>query len=427
MGVIIDLITPSNPTFEVVVDSLGEQLACSYNYLFTDATTVNIPEFDRGRVCYYIEDKEIGCSPRGSTVIYNFCSPGLYVITQEFTIREIPNCGGTSEIIYQETREFEIEILEWQPILDLNSSECCYNINEEITFYPSTINLNNNVCGDIDLNAGYSSDYNEDYAHYDWSKQLLEYNLYYYNQQTAQWEELGLNYLSYVVFEDNPLDYPFVWEPNKYGVYKLIGTLTNCCKTVTDEFIFEVCDSVRIYPYCQYKKECDVCYDYVIDNLSLDEVTINIYETVTDELIHTIVVPPQTTHIHSFTEDNVYTFKWEFKGEEKILVFNVFCSIDKCYTNILKEMMCANKDPRCCNDSYLNNDRLRVIQAYYQTYLNLIEPYTDLKVRYSNLDVSNMLDDFIEIKRIQEFISEICDVCANNCSDCFDWDSGNCI
>jgi hypothetical protein len=193
--------------------------------------------------------------------------------------------------------------------------------------------------------------------------------------------------------------------------------------TLNREFEFSICDSIVITPACYGKIECNNCTTYFLDNYLTESVEIKVFELTSNKVIHTIVIEPSSRYEYKFTEDGVYAF--ELLNEEQIIVTSL-CNIDKCYTNLLKMQLCKTSANGCCDDRYLES-RLLNVQAYYQTYLHAIDPYTDLNMRYAKADVTKMLNDFQEIGKLKNIILDFCDVCKRFCNGCFNWEKGNCL
>ena len=506
----IDLISPEYPGFSVNISGTFIQQACSYKIIFQDTSTVNNPLFDRGELTYHqvlIDGSErlLGQSVKGSTGVFDFCLAGSHTVRKRFIIREATVNGCPGQIIYQEYTDFEVNTFEWQPLLELEQTNCCYLQDVETTFLPSAIALNNNVCQNTPiLNAGYfvenplsgltfniesiidnfgtviitstghnlvnnstitisnTTSYNGQYVisnvgvdtfeitslffgnqtgqfsaippgiyspiyHAAWNgdEQILEYKVFYYDLNLNTWVQEASNGVIYGVPTSDINDYPLTFTPNKLTKYKIQASLTNCCMTVEKEFEFSVCDSITITPACLGKIECNECTDYHLDNYLDTPAEVKVYDLVLNKQIHTFTIEPLSRYIYSFTEDGVYGFELPI-SEEKIIVVSL-CNIDKCYTNLLKMQLCRTKNSSaCCDDRFLES-RLLNVQAFYQTYLHMIDPYTDLNLRFAKSDITKLLSDFQEIGRLKNIILEFCDVCKRFCNGCFNWEKGNCL
>ena len=254
-------------------------------------------------------------------------------------------------------------------------------------------------------------------------EQILTYKVSYFDIVNKIWIEDPTFELTYGVPTSNVNDYPLTFAPNKLTKYKIDASLTNCCMTVFRSFEFSVCDAITITPACKGKIECNECTSYYIDNYLQEDVEIKVYELTSNKVIHTFIAPASDRFVYNFTEDGVYAF--ELPNEEQVVVTSL-CNIDKCYTNLLKMQLCRTKSSSCCDDRFLES-RLINVQAFYQTYLHMIEPYTDLNLRFAKADITKLLSDFQEIGRLKNIILEFCDVCKRFCNGCFNWEKGNCL
>jgi hypothetical protein len=505
----IDLISPNYPGFNVVISGTFQQQGCSYNLIFNDTTTINNPLFDRGTLTYSILDLSgdetvVATGSKGSTAIGNFCEEGIYTVRKRIVIRElVNNCPG--QIIYQEYLDFEVNVVEYRPLLTLTETDCCYLINSTLEVLPSEININNNACTTTNPNdAGFYTEnpvavsfditdvvdisgniveiesinhqlpnntnvsinstevsYNgnfiinnvtpdtfeidiapnifagsatgtftailpgrfafSNFSAWNGSIEGLKYELFYYDLATTLWIKES-EQLYGGITSTNPEDFVYTFTPNRLTRYKLEATLTNCCTSVKRETEFVICDSITITRSCQDKIKCDTCNLYYIDNYTQEAITVKAFDLITNKEIHEYIVEPLSRVEHRFTNDGVYSFEYN----NKTIVVPVICQIDKCYTNLMKTLLCSNNKKQCCDDIYLEN-RLANVQAFYQTFLHYIDPYTDLNLRFAKADINKKLNDFQEIGRLRDQILDFCDVCKRNCANCLSWDSGNCL
>lgn len=428
MAILIDLITPDYPSFNVTMGAIFQQLACSYNLLFTDTTTINLPQFDYGQIYYKVNNNTVASGLKGGTAIANFCEAGTFDVTQGIIIRD-PNsaCPYTGTILYQEEQTFTVNILEWMPLLNLPQINCCFQLNVPITINPSNIELNNNVCQTVPIpNSGF---YNEGgtsgfiiggFSMWNSNQEVLIYKLYYYDIANNLWIEDAAQQVIYSVTTNNPLAYPFTFTPNKLTKYKIEATIYNCCTSVTKEIEITICDNVTIKHSCEHVTDCNTCNVYFIDNYTTNNYTIKVKDLLIDAEIDEFESPAGERVEYEFTEDSVYMFEYTDSTNKKVYkVVPVICQIDKCYMDLLRALLCSDAAiDKCCTDKKLN-DRLANIQPLYQTYIKLIEPYIDINARYNIINITNKLDEFMKIKRIRDLILEFCDICRRFCGDCF--------
>lgn len=437
MAIIIDNISPTVPGFNVSVSSNWEQLSCSYEVLFKDTSTISVLGYDNVLIEYFEEGVKLGETKEGQTFNYNFGEESVDTIRQVFTIyrEDLRNPNSREEILYQADNEFVILLKEWHPEFKFGKGSDYYK-KPEIDITPSVIELNNNVCGILpEAGSGYKTSltpannfYDGNfYASFDVSLQTLTYQLFLYDNEISDFLLVPEATRNLVVRDDNPQNYVFNYETNTLGTYKLEASLQNCCDVSKDELIFSTVDTLRIKRNCQSVIECDDCTGYTIENDTLQDVEVIIYDQIKQKEIHRFIVPSLDNVTHNFTNDGVYRFSWvTIEGvEENAIVVNQ-CDIDECYVNLLKMMLCRTESSPCCNDVYLES-RLANVQPMYQTFISLIEPYANLEKRYSNTDITTQLQDFLDIGEIINQLLDFCDVCERGCSSCFDWSKGNCI
>lgn len=292
----------------------------------------------------------------------------------------------------------------------------------EETFYTGT--PIDNAYVEITDTGGFAGSFQE----YNGTEQILAYVLYEYDLDTGTYLQSNNNQ-TYAITSTSGTDYPFIFTPTELTRYKLEASITNCCQKKTKEVEFVVCDAITVERACKGVVECNECYTYNIYNYTESNINISIKDLIVDKDIHTVTVEANSKYSHIFTEDSVYSITYTNPDSEEVnvIIFAVFCDIDKCYTDLLKLQLCNNVDTKdCCDDRYLDN-RLANIQALYQTYLHKVEKYTDLNLRFAQSDVTNKLDDFQRIGKIRDQLLTFCKKCRRHCNGCFELTNGNCI
>jgi len=505
MAILIDNLSGA---LNLTLGSTFQQQVCSTRLIFTDTTTSNNGSYSQWTVEYYLGTTLMGSSSEGGSVIYDFCSNGIFSVKQVVTVYDT-DC---TTILYQEDGVFNADVDKVFPELSLPSLDCCYEINVPIIITPAQIALNNNQCAttpvsdagffneaaltttrEIDEIAVVQSGGNVVFtstnhrlpdsteitisgtANYDGvytisnvtadtfqitsaytaevpsslaqltaettsgfagtfgssssNVQALEYSLSYYDITTGTYISDGASTSGQLVTSENIADYPFTFTPTRLTRYKLKATITNCCQTLTREVTFVICDAITIEPSCRGSIECTTCNSYTINNFTDSDISIAINDLIINTTIHTITATANTQSTHTFTEDSVYsmTYTNPDSGEEQVIVVANNCVIDKCYTDLLKLQLCNTVSTTdCCEDSFLES-RLANIQALYQTYLHKIEAYTDLNLRFTQIDVTDRLNDFQKIGKIRDQLLTFCEKCRRNCNGCFEAVTGSCI
>lgn len=382
--VIINLI----PLVTINQSYTSVQQTCSYKVLFTDTTTISQPEFDRGIVEYFVRDSQgnynkIGQSSKGGQFIYDFCSAGIYNIRQLLTIREIPNCGGTSNIIYQAYVDTQITVLEWKPDFQLPGFESCLvrGVEQTITFIH---NFNNNVCGSL----------------------------------TPQIQLEILNKPSESQITNTVITGNWVVTFDKRGEYTIRVNVTNCCTTESKVLTLFVCDPVQI------TTDCCNCDTISINNFSNQDVTYSVDKLYPESNFETIEgsVEGEKSAKVKITQDGIYEIRYiDIDGREKVKIHYVFCRVDNCINNILKNILCSDDCCKDCPSEQKQRDRYRLNQIMLLKelyYKNISEEMFgknyDLTIESSLIDYNNRISNLFEIDDIYTKLIEICDSCGNN-------------
>jgi len=393
MPVLIDLITGEtiNQSFTAT------QQQCSYVVLLQDTTTISPSTYDRGKIDYFIKypdntRKKIGTVNKGQSFYYDFCSPGIFTIVQLLTIREIPNCGGVSPIIYQSEIEQNVTVLEHYPYLNLPAIESCLikGSNSQLVF---TFQLNNNVCGTLP-------------------------NIF---KIQAIESPYGSNLQN--VELSNPTT-PYNWTPtlNKAGVYKVKVSIQNCCHLVEEIFEFYVCEPVQI------RKDCCDCTKFYVSNhsnLNINYKLIQIYPENNDfvEINSTLEANKET--LIEVTSDGVFNLIYtDIDNQEKYRFWHVFCKIDQCLNNILKNVLCKNCS-ECPSESEIKErEKLNKIMLLTQLYYKWIDEEMKGKLYINSvenpfIDYENRIKELFTVQDVYEKIIEICSNCSSyNTKDC---------
>lgn len=420
---------------EVVKTNLQSaiQQSCSSTVVFQDATIINNPYFrGKGRVFYEIQIANkwipIGSTERLGFLSYSNCDlpQGTYKIRKRYVAREIPNCGGVSQIVLvTDWKEATFQILDYKPLLELGKPEsCCLTLGSPQTVLPVLIDTNKELCDSSSITGGYDpNEYNPNhYSTFSASNQTLTYHLSRYDIEEAQW--IPVNSKDILIVSNNVSSASYTFTPNKIGKYKLKGTLKNCCGEAESEVLFDVCDCLDIRRKCSDLEKCNDCQLYVFVNNCSQAKTVNIKLAKTNQLIHTVTISSGSTYEHRFVQDDLYRLEYD----DKIALIPVYCTIESCYNKLLKEQLCKTNSSNCCNDKELFNGRLATVQPIYQLFLNKLEKYNvKVNYRYTLIDVTNQLSDFQEIDKIKEALLKYCDICRLNCPKCFDWNKGTCI
>jgi hypothetical protein len=389
MAIIIDNITGET----IVQDFVITQQTCSYNTLIADLTTITPSDYNRGKVEYFIvypdtTEKKIAETSKGSSFYYDFCSTAIYTIRQLLTIRQIPNCGGTSPIIYQSDRTETITIVEWIPELNVQGFEDCLiqGNKYELSFITA---LNSNVCGAL-------------------TSQLIIDIV----EKPSGSLLLGTTITSPSTTETWAATF------DKYGSYLVLVTLQNCCTTVSKYITINVCTPFEIKPDC-----CE-CGKYTLYNYSETKAIpykiTQLYPIVNTFTTIQGILPANSSQTVAYSKDGVFEIKYtDIDNFEKTRLWYLFCKIDDCMNSLIQSILCSESCKECPGkEGEKNREKLNKIMLLSQLYYKWIDEEMggksyDLFPDNKLLDYSNRLRDLYQIDDIYNKILEICDNCVS--------------
>lgn len=397
MAIIID-----NIVGETIVQGFTiTQQTCSYIGLIVDTTTITPSQYNRGRVEYFIvypdaTEKKIGETSKGFSFYYDFCSAGTYTIRQLLTIREIPNCGGVSPIIYQSDLTQTTTILEYVPELNIPGLEDCL-IQAEIYPLNFVTQLNNNVCGALNSQL---------------TIEILE-------------KPSGSLLVGTVQASPSPT---YTWNANfdKNGSYILNVTLQNCCTSVSKIITVNVCTPFEVKP------DCCKCGTYTLYNYSTSKsipYTISqLYPKVNTFTPIVGILPPSSEQTVSYSKDGVFELKYtDIDNIEKVRLWYVFCKIDDCRNQLIKNILCNEGCKECpSKEGEKDREKLNKIILLTELYYKWIDEEMqgksyELFPENKYTDYANRIKELYQIDDIYNKILEICDNCVskgNLTTDC---------
>jgi hypothetical protein len=384
------------PTF-TIVQGTGSALVT-----ITDTMSIDNPALDgRGRIVYEIQIDdtwvELGAVSRGNAVQFSACDYdfGTYDVRATYTVRLIPNCGGTSPIVFTAEYEDEVTLVEWRPELTLAyenaascSGACCGAVEGiEVTVTPTF---------DTNIDTGEST---------------LTYRLVDYNDEIVGSDE--------VIIIDNTdpgaavVDYVFT--PDAKGDFKVQAWLNNGYATCYQEVIIASCD------YLTLEQIVGSCGSYDLSNCSL--ATDHTYTVIDSE---DAVVGTANTNLLAgasativLDDDGVYRVTIYNNDDSVAGAFVIIkdCDILDCLTTKFNGILCNPKDCECVDHDKERYDLTRILPTAYLFYNYMHREYA-LNALYSALDDAKL----IELQSIQNTVEKLqafCDNCGtDDSSDC---------
>lgn len=432
-----EVISPTGPgvytetfeyTLEVIRPNIIEpviQTDCTYCVTVVDDTAICNPCMS-GTVEYQYKtlNGDDWCEIKTIETLQTFtqclCSADTYLLRNRYTYIE-KGCGcNPDKLVFQtEWYEYDINLLEYKPTLDLEDTECCYIEGSEFTIQPTILTPNNTFCT---------------------TNPVLTYSVFDWNKELKIWEEVGALQTTYTIDLTNANwnnleQYILTLTNLELKPYKVIAELTNCCSTTKIERYINMCPALQIVKDCdpEFIKDnreadslpCD-CTLYHITNHSIkDTYTIDVYHTGFKAIVDTITIAPLDSIEYKFTDDGIYTFTvnniTNTEVEKFVLIKYMFCKIDKCFTDLLKDILCAPANTDClCEDQDVkkDRDRLNKMMTVYQTWMRFIEKEYNLNVRYTPIDITYRLKEFVEDNSVYNKMLNLCEPCADNTNGC---------
>jgi len=449
-----------------------DQEQCSYCIYLKDMTFISNPCL-KGKIEFeyrYSELEEWKCLDKVDPLEFLhkcFCEAGEVYIRQRYRyeVKEIPPsciCGvnkpGVPGVLFETDYFYHIvDVKEYKPILELQDTNCCYLINEEVEILPTKIVPNTYFCPlkeepvlpepNPDLSCIEWDEYVPESIVYPETTITLTYYTSKWREDLKLWEEIENTRIEYEipVPENSPgipltqeelILYPYTFTFDELNKYKIVAELTNCCETTTCERIINICDALEIVADCDiefikdnrdYNSLPCSCQTYHINNHSqTDTYSVVIYNTGLEIEVDRITMQPNSYLEYRLSEDGIYTFtilnETIPNSEPYVLVKYIFCVINKCYTDLIKDIMCSYNPDCDCDDKDLVNDiaRLNKIMALYQTWMRFIEKEYNLKVRYTPIDIEYKLKEWMENNRLYSYILKFCKPCQESNGGCCD-------
>lgn len=424
---------------------------CTYCLNITDNTIIENPCL-RGKVLYQYKTSLNGdwCEFNPiknilplSSFTNCFCEAGTVYFRNKYKYEEVHTCSChhkhdeavEHDILFEtDWYEYTTEVLEYKPKIEatiINEDNCCTTLDSTVDQYidivPNIIEINDFFCSDLVPRV----------------LSTLTYTLELYNQDDSIWELIE-EYKLNINIDDYDVTDPIITDPTilsnyqyrinkdilEQGGYRVRYVLENCCAEVEEVLFINLCDSLTIRRECDIFtpeedfNECD-CYNHVINNYSpTDTYIIEVFNTNLKTVVDTVTVLPNTELNYKFVEDGIYTLSirntkdidaiGKYSNPYIVPVF-VFCAVNKCYTNLVKDILCSYNADCDCENEDLVKDRFRLnkIMALYQTWMRLIEKDYYLMSRYNAIDIEKKLETFNRLNKVHEQLLNFCEPCNN--------------
>jgi hypothetical protein len=395
------------PTFNITVDD------CTRIQTITDTMITSNPALTgRGSIAYSIlvdnTWRSLGSVSRGGSrqVDFTCYEPGTYDIKAVMTIRAVPNCGGTSPIIFQAEYTAPYDIIAYLPTIStlattaaVMTGDCCLAVKDVDVVVTPTWVLNN-PGGCTVVGAGGPVD------------AIIKYTLYDFNGT-----ELSTLSFDIVTGVTLPADVLFTFTPVETGDYKVVTTITTCCGSSSTDLVVAACNYVTI---------TNDCHKHTIHNMSLDKtLTLDLYDKTLEVLVQTDVYPitilPGNSYDIELTGDGIFVAKVVSGADTFYFPIIDYCDLRSCLQKVIRAILCQTDICGCSNavdGRYLLN---RLI-ANGQYYFSLLQGQYGFNNMYTALQ-PNTLQDLFDLDETFKRLMKFCD------SDCVSKDqnmSGGC-
>lgn len=365
----------------------------------------------RGIVEYFLNTGttwiKLGETSLGYYTTIDLCciEPGTYEIKAAYTVHQIPNCGGTSPVIFHSEYVKNYTVVAYKPLLTLVANEpfssseeaCCKIIvGEEIIITP-TLQLNRpNSCTVLnDVSSAVAG--------------VLNYLLYDYNGTLIERVQFDVDEST------NPTNVTYVFTPSSIGDYRVVGELVTCCGTKEFDLIL---------PACNYVLFSGACHTYNFHNTSLERVLIlNVYQKDGVTLLdgYPITINPNAGYTLTLV-DGVYIAKVTQGSDTFFYPIVDHCDMRACLTNFIYPILCQGESTTPIKGSSDEDARfiLNKMNAYMITYFNLLNTIYGFNNLFTALTPS-LITTLFELNDIQTIIAKYCD---SNCTQPADMKGG---
>lgn len=476
-------ISTENISIEILSPEFtSTQSSCEYCVVFnntpSNTTSQNPPLANRGKLEYLVngETKE---GFYNEDISYCSCEAAENIsVTSILTIRQIPNCGGTSSIVFQAISSGTIDIIEYKPSIQFEAPlDCCISKDQGVTVTPVSITANNDTPHNIGCTQELTLKYtlidpegNEVLILSDATGTIST------NDSSTSVVGIGTSFTSFPIggklynstndllgiiasitddtnlnFEENAtetysdvfkvesffylnpdLTSVFEYTPTELGVYKLTAILSNCCTDVITEWDINICKSYLI--------ETGTCNNPIIKNLSsINYLKINLTtnnglslldETTNEELYKDQLVAPLSGLVIDNLPDGFYKLVIEeldataviLSTETQYLFFD--CNIKNCQVKLTQDILCFQTG-KCVDQSekeYLEkNLELTRFFVYKEIVYSYWSKLSKLQSIPDNFDPEEHLQEIATYTEAITYINKICQSCNSEKKHCYSY------
>lgn len=336
--------------------------------------------------------------PQGTSFPYTFNEPSSEGV--EYTVSYTMYSGEEltpDEMIVP----VSFTVLEYKPTFNLPVVSCA-PLNQEFLFYPTNLNLNEEVCPITP---------EED-------RGKIKYELFEFNLSTSQYV-LKNTYTTDTIDEEdlvdgiliNPEPYAYNngWVPNKLTMVKFVVTVTNCSTSIEKSTVFPICGGWKIRRLA--------CGDYRIYNYKNTSISYTLYKGVGNE--DSVVITQSTIAPFSYIsltldQDNIYRVVADGITQ---YIFN-YCAIEACMLDLHKRILLDESlCDECKMDKVLYQRALRLLPTY-ETWKKLLDKDWVYEMQYRTADVTGEISRLYEAQELYLELSKLCEDCGDSKKKC---------
>jgi hypothetical protein len=402
---------PSDPNFRRPYPNFFTIIEpCSYRVHLYDGTANPF-----GVYSYEENSTEFDSGSRNS--VFDPCQADILSLDQRIVVRQIPNCGGTSPIIwdvrYSDVGEagapISVTVTEYVPQFTPSLAfSCCMTVDEAFNLAPTSIELWDGTIHDAcDINTSGST--------------VLNYTI-----TDPDGNETTVSYTGVAVAAGPLADLDIDFTPTTLGTYTVEVDITNCCETNTYTYSFDACLSWVITNTTCNTLEIQNVGTHVNSTITYDIKRLTDYstfETVTDIADASGTLAPGATLTIDLVNDNLYTIDISDNypsTPDKEYIFLLDCNIKKCKKDILLRVLCDS----LAECDTLSRQTLLAEFAEFKALEEIVyQKWDEWKAQQTIVDTFSINDIMEDVTTLSKAISSILKICGE-CETLEDDDCG---
>jgi hypothetical protein len=338
----------------------------------TEMASLNVASSLVTATFYADEDRTIllGTSTPANTVFaYNPGSAGTFTIYCQVA-------SSTDSVV----DTIEIEVLDYKPIFTLVNYGC-KNLNESTSIEFSSLTIN-----ELDSCKASPLAYQ------------VQWKVYFKDVQVGNTTTISITDPDDIDLADLKLTTTFT----NVGKYLIECRVQNCNDVTVKTLEVTVCGGIKIR-----KINCSTLRLYNSKTSSISYVV----EDMDENTLFSGTVPAV-----AFVELKVPEGIFKITADSHIQYFINWCTLDKCYTDIINILLCKTEScTKCCEK---NANLFNRFLSMYNLYKQMVDVNEIYEINYSNVDNEKVLTQMFEAKELALKLKTLCDNCLTEISGC---------